>query len=185
MGALSAVPMGNSAESASRIVDRTLVCPMGGSGYPDPARFLEIQARPRLGDNSPNAGVYNVPDVVADLKTGPDFGHGTGHVRLKGCTTSRLRLPLSSQGLKGGPTALGDRQTCEVPARVLIRVRAVFRRPVALRRQEDTFTATGRIATGYLAVATLPGRKSLAFASVNDATGKAQIFARSGCARTR
>lgn len=182
VGAVFAVPDGDGAESASRIVDRTLVCPMGGSGYPDPARFAEVQAFPRLGDNSPFAGVYNLPGVRANLKTGPDFGHGTGYVLLEGCTSSRLRLQLSSRALRGGSTALGDRHTCEVPGRVLIRLRAVFKRPVALRRQEDTLIARGRIAAGYLAVATLPGRKTLAFASVNDATGKAQIFvARSGC----
>jgi hypothetical protein len=179
-----AVPMGNGAESASRIVDRTLLCPMTGVGYPDPARFLDVQAFPRLGDSSPHAGVYGLPDVSASFKTGPDFGQGTGYVRLQGCTLSGLRLRLSSRGLRGGRTALGDRHTCEVPARVLIRLRAVFKRPVTLRREEDTLTARGRISAGYLAVATLPSRKPLAFISVSDATGKARIFvARSTCVR--
>jgi hypothetical protein len=176
VAALFALPVGNSAESASRIVDRTLVCPMSGVGYPDPARFLKVQAQPRLGDSSPDAGVYNLPEVFVDFKTGPDFAHGTGSVRLQGCTSSRLRLELSRRGLRGGATALGDRQNCEVPARVLVRLRAVFKRPVTLRRTEGTLTASGRIATGYLAVATLPGRKPLVFASVNDATGKARLF---------
>jgi hypothetical protein len=181
---LLAVPMGNGAESASRIVDRTLLCPMTGVGYPDPARFLDVQAFPRLGDSSPHAGVYGLPDVRASFKTGPDFGRGTGSVAFQACTSTRLRLQLSSRGLSGGPTALGGRYTCEVPARVLIRLRAVFRRPVTLRRREETLIATGRMITGYLAVATLPSRKPLAFLAVNDVTGKARIFvARSTCAR--
>jgi hypothetical protein len=190
VGALFAVPMGNGTESASRIIDRTLVCPMGGVGYPDTVRFLDAQAAPRLGDSAPNGGVYNAPaaadGVIADLKTGPDFGQGAGWVRLKGCTPSRLRIRLSSRGLTGGPTALGDRQKCEVPARVLVRVRAVFKRPVTLRRTEGMVVANGTIATGYVAVATLPGRKPLVFASFNDATGKARLFvARSRCVPNR
>jgi hypothetical protein len=186
VAALVAVAMGSPAEQASRIIDRTLVCPMSGVGYPDPARFLDAQAIPRLGDSSPHAGVYNAPSaadgVYADFKTGPDFGRGTGWVRLKGCTASRLRVRLSSQGLAGGPTALGDRQKCEVPARVLVRLRAVFKRPVTLRRTEGMLVAHGSIASGYVAVATLPGRKPLVFTSVGDATGKARLFvSRSTC----
>jgi hypothetical protein len=184
--ALVAGGTGSAAEQASRIIDRTLVCPISGVGYPDPARFLDAQAIPRLGDSSPHAGVYNAPSaadgVYADFKTGPDFGRGTGWVRLKGCTASRLRVRLSSRGLTGGPTALGDRQKCEVPARVLIRLRAVFKRPVTPRRAEGMLVAHGSIAAGYVAVATLPGRKPLVFASVGDATGKARLFvSRSTC----
>ena len=181
-GALVAAQIGTGIDSASRIIDRTLVCPMTGVGYPDPARFLDAQAFPRLGDSSPHAGVFGRPEVRASFKTGPDFRRGTGSVALQGCTSSRLRLRLSSRGLSGGSTRLGARYTCEVSARILIRVRAVFRRPVRLRRQQETLIATGRIATAYLAVATLPGPKPLAFVSLNDATGKAQIFvARSTC----
>jgi hypothetical protein len=186
IAALLAAPVDGGTEQASRIVDRTLVCPMSGAGYPDPARFLDAAAAPRLGDSSPNAGVYNAPSapagVIADLKTGPDFGQGAGWVRLKGCTPNRVRLRLSSRGLRGGATALGDRQKCEVPAKVLVRLRAVFTRPVTLRRTQGMLVANGTIATGYLAVATLPGRRPLVFASVNDATGKARLFvSRSSC----
>jgi hypothetical protein len=181
IGALFAAPGGTgAAQQASRIIDRTLVCPMSGVGYPDPARFLDAQAIPRLGDSSPHAGVYNAPSaangVIADFKTGPDFGQGSGWVRFKGCAPSRLRVRLSRRGLRGGPTALGDRQKCEVPARVLIRLRAVFKRPVTLRRAEGMLVANGSISTGYLAVATLPRRKPLIFASVSDATATARLF---------
>ena len=188
IGVLLTGPVAAGAEQASRIVDRTLVCPIGGVGYPDPARFIGVQAMPRLGDTSPSAGVYNAPGaadgLVVSLDTGPDFGRGTGSVRLQGCTPSSVRVRLSSRGLSGGSSALGDRYQCEVAARVLIRLRAVFQRPVTLRREQGGFTARGRIATGSLAVTTLAGRKPIFFASVNDATGKAQIFVRrSGCSR--
>jgi hypothetical protein len=176
MGALFAVAVGIGAPSPSRIIDRTLVCPISGTGYPDPARYLEVQARPRLGDNSPFAGAYNVPDLIADFKTGPDFGHGTGWMRLKGCSPGSLRIRLSSRGLRGGPSPLGARYTCQVTARVMIRLRAVFNRAVVLRREEGLLVARGRIAAGYVAVATLPGRKPIFFASVDDSTGKARLF---------
>jgi hypothetical protein len=181
MGVLVAASAGISAEQASRIIDRTLVCPISGSGYPDPARFLGVQARPRLGDNSPFAGAYNTPDLIADFKTGPDFGHGTGWMRLKGCSPSSSRIRLSSRGLKGGSSPLGARYTCQVTARVMIRLRAVFSRPVTLRREEGLLIARGRIAAGYVAVATLPGRKPIFFASVDESTGRARLFTASPC----
>jgi hypothetical protein len=183
ISALLAAPTGSSSVQASRIIDRTLVCPMSGVGYPDPVRVLEIQARPRLGDRSPEAAVYHLPDVHASARTGPHGDQGTGAVVLKGCAASTLRLRLSRRGLKGGPTALGERQRCEVPARILVRLRAVFSRPVILRRERGYVIATGKIATAYLGVATLPNRKPLAFASITDAPGNARIFAASSACR--
>jgi hypothetical protein len=181
--ALIAASAAISAESASRIVDRTLVCRMSGVGFPDPVRVLEIYARPRLGGYSPTAGVYHSSDVHAYARTGPDGDQGTGALFLKGCAPSSvLHLPLSSRGLGGGPSALGSRQRCEVSARVLIRLRAVFDRPVVLRRERDYVIARGSIGAAYVAVATLPARKPLAFASAN-ATGKARIFASSSVCR--
>jgi hypothetical protein len=61
-----------------------------------------------------------------------------------------------------------------------MRVRANFKRPTGFAR-DQRFTpslifAKGPIATGYLAIATANGRKPLAFASVNDASGKARLF---------
>jgi hypothetical protein len=183
VSALVAVPAGGGGEAASRIIDHTLLCPISGSGYPDPARVLQVQATPRLGESSAFAGAYDTPELIADFKTGPDFGHGTGGMRLKGCTSSRLRLPLSSHGLRGGPSPLGGRYTCNVSARVMIRLRAVFTRPVFLRREEGFLVGRGSIASGYVAVATLPGRKPIFFASV-DSRGKARLFtAPSGCRR--
>jgi hypothetical protein len=77
---------------------------------------------------------------------------------------------------------------CDVPTRVLIRVRADFKRPTGFSRDPlspSLIFARGQIATGYLAIATLRGRKPLAFASVNDATGRARLLvAPSDCSPT-
>ncbi len=62
---------------------------------------------------------------------------------------------------------------------VLMRIRAEFRRPTTFTRDRETpwlRRARGRIATAQLAITTLRGRKPIAFASVDGATGKARIF---------
>jgi hypothetical protein len=83
----------------------------------------------------------------------------------------------------------GTSYRCDVPSRILLRVRAEFQRPAGFVQDPGTpaaILARGQIATSYLAITTLRGRKPVAFASVNDATGKARIFtARSRCTPTK
>ena len=61
-----------------------------------------------------------------------------------------------------------------------MRVRADFKRPNGFARDPgyaaSLIFAKGQIATGYLAITTLRGREPVAFASANDATGKARLF---------
>lgn len=186
---LGAAPSG-SAESATRILDRTVVCRTIGTGYPDPVRVMNVSAAPRLGSFPPSVDVFNGPSgdgVRASIRTGP-FGPGTGAAVMSKaqCSPTTMRLRLASTGLRGGQTELGERYQCNVPARVLIRVRALFNRPVRWRPENGSLVATGRIATGYVAVAALPRRKPIFFASVSDASGKASIFvAQSGCVPNR
>lgn len=200
MGALFAVSVENSAERPARIIDRTLACPMSGAGYPDPARFMSVGVDPFLpaSDASPNVYVYNGPGDATGVSAGIRTGAGgqgnratTGALGLTPtlCARTNLRISLVSSGRKARPTGpFGELYNCEVPAKVLIRVRAVFKRPVTFIRNPRypwLSEAKGNIATASLAVTTLRG-KPLFFASVNDATGKARIFVpRSGCSRTR
>lgn len=53
--ALFAAATGSGAEAATRIVDRTLVCPMVGIGYPDSVRFLRVSAHPNRPQYDPPA----------------------------------------------------------------------------------------------------------------------------------
>jgi hypothetical protein len=200
MGALLAASLGTGAERPARIIDRTLACPMTGAGYPDPARFMSVGADPFLpaSDASPNIYVYNGPGDATGVSAGIRTGAGgqgnratTGALALTPtlCAVTKLRVSLASSGRNARPTgAFGELYSCEVPARVLIRVRAVFKRPAAFIRNPRypwLSEAKGNIATASLAVTT-PRGKPLFFASVNDATGKARIFVtRSGCSRTR
>jgi len=191
IGGLLVAPLGSGsgAESASRIVDRTLECRMAGTGYPDPVRYADVSAAPRLGDAAPSAHVFNGPPPMGfGFQTGPRFGSTTAGVflGLERCRATRIRIAFSSRGLRGGQTALGERHKCNVPARVLIRVRAVFKRPAALRRVRDTLSANGEIATASLAVAALRGRSSIFYASSDDRSGKTRIFvSRSACVPNR
>jgi hypothetical protein len=198
IGALIAVAVGNGAERHSRILDRTLVCPVRGAGYPDPARFIAVGADPFLPANgaSPNVYLDNGPidagHAHVRMRTGrgnhPSFTRGELSLTRPLCKPTKLRVSLASSGRAARATEpFGELWRCEVPSKLLIRVRAVFRRPTRLIRDpRDSWLshAKGNIASGSLAVTTLRG-KPLFFASVNDATGKARIFVPRGCSRTR
>jgi hypothetical protein len=188
MGALVATSVGSGAESVSRIIDRTVVCRMVDTGFPDPIRLMRVSASPRnqTYDLPPTLEARNGPTgetgVRASMQTGPDPWYPTGYLQLSrtGCTTTTLRLPLSRRGLTGGPTGPSAKPyACDVPARVLIRVRAVFMRPTRFARDPQSpwlSIARGTISTGYLAVATMPGRKPFFFSAANYTTGKARLF---------
>jgi hypothetical protein len=196
-GALLTAQIGTAAESASRIIDRTVVCRAIGTGFPDPIRFITASASPRNEglDVPPILSAHNGPSgeggLSAFVQTGPDPGHATGYVGLSrtGCTTTRVRLPLSRKGLRGVSTEPdGESYDCDVPARILIRVRAVFTRPTRFARDPRSpwlSVARGTMATGYLAVATMPARKPLSFSAASHATGKAQLFVSPSLCRER
>jgi hypothetical protein len=194
-GVLLCVPVGSGTGATSRILDRTVVCRMTGTGFPDPIRSISVGAsgRSKELDLPPFVSARNGhgggPAVSAGLQTGPGPSQSTGYVLLSrtGCRSTKLRIALSSRGLLGG-SATADRKsyTCDVPASVLIRVRAVFTRPARFSpdpRSPGQVVARGRIATGSLAIATMPGRKPVFFGSASDAGGTAQAFvAPSRCA---
>jgi hypothetical protein len=180
-----------------RIIDRTLICPMIGVGYPDSVRFMTAGGRAFREDvaadgvrytDSASISVWNggtAPDsgVSAGVRAGPAPGHATGALwfpRTR-CRRTKIRVPLSSGGLTGGPAdPSGEYYRCDAPATVLIRVRAVFKRPTALSfspRAPYQSAARGPIATASLAIAALPGRKPIFFGSVDDRTGGARVFA--------
>jgi hypothetical protein len=191
VGVPFAVNVGHGADAASRIIDRTFVCKTVGTGYPDPVRYMDVSAAPRLGSNAPNVGVFNGPPpngVRASLWTGSYFSSPTGRLSLSRprCSPNTLRVRLASAGMRGGQTALGERYKCDVPARILVRVRAVFKRPVTLIRGREEFFARGNIATGTLIVATVTRRRPIVYMSTSDASGKTAIFvAQRGCVLNR
>jgi hypothetical protein len=191
IGGLLAAPLGSGAEWASHIIDRTVVCRTAGMGFPEAVRFMNVSAEPsqQLGGapappwlfvGNPSGG--GDAGVSASIRTGPYGNDASGYISLSRtrCTRTNVRIPLTGSGLRGGPTQpFGDNYRCDLPAMVLIRVRADFRRPAVLRpdpRSPLVSVARGQITTGYLAVATQQGRKPIVFASAHDGSGKVRLF---------
>jgi hypothetical protein len=189
-----AAPTASGSVQASRIIDRTVICRSVGTGFPDPIRVMSVAASPRSEALKlpPLLSAHNGPSgeggVSAFVQTGPDPSHPTGSVSFSRtrCTTTTLRVPLSRRGLRGGSTEPdAKRYKCDLPMRVLIRVRAVFMRPTRFSRDAGSpwlSVARGTIATASLAVATLPGRAPLSFSVANHTAGTSSLFvARSRC----
>jgi hypothetical protein len=179
-GVASAAP-----QPASRILDRTMLCTTWGSGYPDPLRTLAVVGLPNQAQAT-NGPQGSPRFVVAQIALGVN---GADQVVLSrtACATRSKPIKLSATGLRSGETESGNKWRCPVPAAVMIRVRAVFSRPVTLSAAVDApylSIATGKIVEGSLAVETKNGMR-LAFASV-DNRGKGAIFvARPRCQRNR
>jgi hypothetical protein len=186
--------------AVSRIIDRTVVCQMPAEGFPDSIRFMTVSAAPRhlpqpgearsRTDIPPMMGSSNGPsaELRALVRTGADARASTGVVMLSrtSCRPTKLRVHLSARGLRGGVTGrTGNAYKCDVPSMILLRVRAEFERPAGFAPDPNVagaIVAKGQIATSYLAITARHSRRPVAFASVNDATGRARIFtARSRC----
>jgi hypothetical protein len=171
--------------SQSRLVDRTLFCRPAEEGAPDSIRIMRLAANPRSPSLPPNLRVYDrgVGDSIigAELSTGPEAPGSRGSLSLRltpRCSTSRLRVALSHKGLARVTARVLADHTCNVPAAVLIRIRAVFKRPTELVTDPSSplLFARGTIATGHLAITAVRGRKPIALASVTHRTGTARLF---------
>lgn len=175
------------AVTASPIVDRTVECSLpAGEGYPDPAPgFVTVSAVPLLGGWPPSVNSFGPsPEWSVGFRTRRSPQHRTGSVWIsRACRASRVVIPLSSRGLRRVDAHFGARYHCEAPAKVRVRVRAVFTRPVSPFGQSGYAIARGTISSGSVAVRTTGGRP-IFFGSAQNATSKASAFvARGRCAR--
>lgn len=172
-------------QPASRVVDRTVLCTMWGTGYPDPLRVLAVVAE--QGHAQATNGPQGSPRYVAAQVAADANGQGQVVLSRVACAATSKPVKLSAQGLRSGETAFGNKWRCPVAARAVIRIRAVFKRPVTLRPAVDApylSIATGRLVEGALAVETTNGKR-LAFASIGK-SGKTAIFvAKPRCQRNR
>lgn len=197
LGGLTASDVAD-AQPRTRVVDRTIVCT---TGYHGGARVLYLRAQAAFGQGGTLdwlAGVYvstagnpdprhrnyrpSLAGVNAGWRPPPPLKSGGLGLDNRLCTSSKETVPLSSRSLVGGAaSATGDDYVCVVPRRVLVRVRAVFRTPVALKpNNRRTFlSAEGRIEEGQVAISTLSG-KPLIFGDVREG-GRARLFTTGGC----
>jgi hypothetical protein len=184
---LVAAAAASGAGSASRIVERTLVCNVPEQdAFPDPIRVLSASALPKRKNWSASISAFTLDaeddaDFAAGLTTGPVPRNPTGYIawsRAPQCSRSSRQVTFSTAGLEGGPTPSAKIIECDTSAKVLIHLRAVFAKPVAvgLDSRTNQVIAKGNITNGQLVVATLKGKR-LAYAAADGTTGKVKIFA--------
>lgn len=195
--ALALQPPAGAQATKTRVVERTLVCSTGVQGG---ARVMYLSAKSAYGAGDrlewlaqasvatagqplPYKPYYRptLAGVTAGWPPPPQVTSGGLGFDSKLCSATRRPVPFSRRGLTGGAAAqLGDEYSCVVPRSLLVRVRAVFRVPTALKALDRrSFSAIGRIEKGQLAVRTLTG-KPLVYAEVFD-SGKARLFTTGNC----
>jgi hypothetical protein len=207
--ALAAVQTTVGARSASRVIDRTLLCTTQPSGG-----VYEIEARGHSGTRAPDSTWLKLPSgVVAsgrivggvgqtfldnsfawitagrptssttlghEFEITPVLPNGTLALNRKHCRTVSARIALASAGLTGGAEGqLGESIDCAAPQRVLVRVRAVLALPGTLRGRGDFVRTTTPVREAKLAARTLSG-KPLVYAEVLE-SGKARLFTAPNC----
>lgn len=168
--------------AASPVVDRTVVCSVArGDGHPDPPpRYLNVSASPKLADRSPTVNTWDVGFSNLGFSVGANTGRsGLVWIDRVECEATQARVSLSGAGLRPIDTKLGATYRCEVPAKVRIRLRAVFTRPVTLLGQRGQLIARGTVSTASLAVRTATGRPVF-FGSAENSTGKAAALVAPG-----
>jgi hypothetical protein len=199
--ALAGLGSGASAsQTQERILDRSFTCSVRGVGSPETVRYLSVLGEPRIaryapwahvattdGAPSPVGGPPSTDSLGAGFRTGQTqhWGAGATWLNVATCTATRARPPLTSKGLRGGAIArFGESHRCDVPARVVLRVRGVFRSPVTLRPDRNArhyLTAFGRMTSAAVVVRGARGQP-IAYAAVDDRSGRTSIFtSRSRC----
>ena len=104
---------------------------------------------------------------------------GTIGISGRACNPSRAGVPLTAAGLRGGAAAaLGSELKCDVPRRVVVRVRAVLPARASLHGQQFESVHVP-VREAKLAVRTPSGR-ALAYATVSE-SGKATLYTAKGC----
>jgi hypothetical protein len=188
LAALLAATAASGAGTASRVVERTLLCSVPEQDtFPDPTRTISVSATPKRGKWSASTSVFTLnaqedAQFAVGLTTGSTPRNPLGYLawtRAPRCVPTSKRVPFSTAGLQGGATQFAKQYECDVPAQVVVHVRAVFRKPVTVgldARVPSQLFAKGNIARGQLLVAT-PGGKRLAYGSADGTTGKVKLFA--------
>jgi hypothetical protein len=195
---LAAGPSVPAGSAAARVIDRTFRCNVGfQAGVPkievEVAGGARVKRRlTRLAQatiNTFEANNFKEEDalLVAGMSAGwpPPAGLTSGgmSISLDQCTPVVASVPFTTRGLTGGVVdAYEDVYECFPTRRILVRTRAVFRKPTNLRfdrRGGRSLMAIARITKGDIAVRTPSGRP-IFYAQVLD-SGKARMFTDVDC----
>lgn len=196
---LAAGPSVPAGSAAARVIDRTFRCNLGVvAGTPK----IEVSAAAGIRVNRrftrlAQAGIITFPQNnfneadslhVAGMTAGwpppPGVTGGGLSISLDQCTPVVASVPLRPRGLSGGPIdGFEDTYECfPLQRRILVRTRAVFRRPTNLRfdrRGGRSLMTIGRITEGAIVAATPRGRP-IFYAQIFE-SGKARMFTDADC----
>lgn len=175
----SALSAPTSAGTPARVIDRTFICkttPHSG------IRGIEVRSYPDHTADPPRyyLTVQNgfAGPAVAARDASLALAHTGGlRVHAKLCRAApAARVPLRAGGLTGGATPLGEEWECELPGRVLVRVRATLARPDRWLRRTPTYAGVNaKVTSASVAVWSLALRKPIAFSSIDSKAG-ASVF---------
>lgn len=160
---------------ASRILDRTYSCE---AGYIGGLFQVQLSSQYQPGTASKLQVFASVTKNMWESPYG-QLGSAGLSVNRKLCVPASAAVKLTTSGMRGGRVPpLGAEAMCETPRRVLMRVRAVFKRPpqVSTSRQFGfpQLSAFGRVDQAAIALADPAGRP-IAYVSVTG-TEKARFF---------
>ena len=122
--------------------------------------------------------------IIAGWPPTPPLTSGSVGVGVQRCKPTRARVTFTRRGLSGGDVAAlltAEELKCHAPTTVLVRIRAAFFEPAALKLSGDKtiLQAIARIRKGQIAVRT-PNGKRLVYGEVYD-SGKARLFTAGSC----
>jgi hypothetical protein len=168
-------------ETASRIVDRTFSCEAGFVGG---LYQVDVSSDYSTDPSSPVPTVFS--SVTRNIFEAPMGGmDSTGvSVSRRLCAPAQGAVKLTTKGMRGGVVPrLGAAATCETPRRLLLRVRAVFSKPVTPQIVSPfgypQLSATGDLELAAIAIGTRTG-KTIAYLSVSGSE-KARLFTTKTC----
>jgi hypothetical protein len=196
---LAAGPSVPAGSAAARVIDRTFRCNIGlQAGVPkiEVGVAAGTRVRGRLtrlaqatiitfeDNNFKEEESLHVAGMTAGWPPPATLPGGGGlSISLDQCTPVVASVPLRPRGLSGGPIdAYEDTYECFPPRRILVRTRAVFRKPTNLRfdrRGGRSLGTIGRITKGEIVAATLKGRP-IVYAEIFE-SGKARLFTDADC----
>ena len=168
-------------EDASRVVDRTFACATGYVGGVYQASVESYwHVPPQVERRTPSATTSTV--LTNGFLGG--ISPTSVYVNRLHCKATKSKLPLTTNGLRGGSfSPFNTEFDCFTPRKLLLRVRGEFVKPTTLQTASPfgypQLQALGLTNRTELALATLKG-KPIAYASIAGAK-KARLFISPNC----